>query len=131
MRAATITGWSKPLEILTVERPRPGPRHILVKVTASSLCMSDVFAWKGFAPATLPYCGGHERAYPVKKIQLLLLNNRVAVGVVEEVGSGVVGFKPGDRVGFMPPFETCRTLSLGAFLRPISRTDGCSCPRNM
>lgn len=32
----------------------------------------------------------------------------IAVGVVEKVGLGVVGFKVGERVGFMPASDTCR-----------------------
>jgi threonine dehydrogenase-like Zn-dependent dehydrogenase len=32
----------------------------------------------------------------------------VAVGIIEELGEGVVGFEVGERVGFMPASNTCR-----------------------
>lgn len=51
---------------------------------------------------------------------MLLLSTHAAVGVVEEVGSHVVGFQPGDRVGFMPPFEPCRTSCFA----PLSAIQG-------
>ena len=40
-----------------------------------------------------------------------------AVGVIEELGPGVVGFEIGERVGFMPASNTCRKL----FLRPDAK----------
>jgi D-arabinose 1-dehydrogenase-like Zn-dependent alcohol dehydrogenase len=30
------------------------------------------------------------------------------VGIIEELGEGVVGFEVGERVGFMPASNTCR-----------------------
>jgi len=54
--------------------------------------MSDIAGWAGHIPGqSLPYCGGHE-----------------PVGVVHKLGPGVVGFKVGDRVGFMPASNTCQ-----------------------
>jgi len=47
--------------------------------------MSDIAAYLGHLGERAPFCAGHE-----------------PVGIVAEIGSGVVGFSPGDRVGFMP-----------------------------
>ncbi len=63
------------------ERPRPaiGPGEVLMRVHASGVCGSDVMEWyrKPRAPLVL----GHEVA-----------------GTVEDVGRGVTGFAPGDRI---------------------------------
>src|SRR5271166_5739536 len=61
------------------ERPRTGAGDILVKTLACGICTGDIMPWylKRKAPLVL----GHE-----------------PVGVIEEVGSGVLGFKVGDRV---------------------------------
>lgn len=61
------------------DRPTLGPGELLLRVEASGLCGSDVLEWyrKPRAPLVL----GHEVA-----------------GAVEEVGSGVTRFAPGDRV---------------------------------
>lgn len=66
---------------------RPVPRSVdatdaVVRVTRSSICTSDLHIIHGAVPRALPYTVlGHE-----------------FVGVVEEVGPGVVHFAPGDRV---------------------------------
>lgn len=59
--------------------PKPGPGEILVRIEASGICGSDVMEWYRIAKA--PVVLGHEIA-----------------GVVAEVGSGVAGFRKGDRV---------------------------------
>lgn len=93
MRAAHITEYSKPLSFVTVPIPDTPIGRILVRVTACSLCMSDLAGWAGhIEEAKLPYCGGHE-----------------PVGVVAKIGLGVVGFSVGERVGFMPASDTCHS----------------------
>lgn len=54
---------------------------VLVRVTASSICGSDVHFWKGHIPYRPGFIIGHE-----------------FVGVIEQVGSQVRNFKPGDRI---------------------------------
>lgn len=53
--------------------------------------MSDMMGYQGLTQSPLPYCGGHE-----------------PVGVVEGLGPGAVGFKAGDRVGFMLASRSCQ-----------------------
>ena len=75
------------------EVPKPeikGPGDALVRVTTAAICGSDLHAKHGFIPG----CGpgtviGHE-----------------FVGVVEEIGSSVTKFKPGERVA-CPPATWC------------------------
>ncbi len=91
MTAVMITEVNGPIVIeQNVPIPDPGTNKLLVKITASSLCMSDVSGYAGHVGAPMPYCPGHE-----------------PVGVVAKVGSAVQGFRVGDRVGFMPASDTC------------------------
>ena len=64
-------------------KPVPGPGEVLVKVETSGLCHTDIHAAHGDWPVkpTLPLIPGHE-----------------GVGIVEQVGAGVVTPKVGDRV---------------------------------
>lgn len=68
-----------------VDKPRPvvlSPGDAIVRVTLSSICSSDLHIKHGSVPRAVPgVTVGHEM-----------------VGVVEETGSGVRGFRPGDRV---------------------------------
>jgi propanol-preferring alcohol dehydrogenase len=86
-----VTEFNGPIIIEhNVPIPDPGTSKLLVKITASSLCMSDVAGYLGHVGAPLPYCPGHE-----------------PVGVVKKIGTAVRGFRVGDRVGFMPASDTC------------------------
>ena len=51
----------RPLEIRRVPIPEPGSNQIRVKITASSLCMSDIAGYVGKVPIVPPYFPGHER----------------------------------------------------------------------
>ena len=62
-RAAVITSHNQPLEILRVPIPDPlEPGALLVKISASTLCGTDVHRWHGPLPGgdTLPIITGHE-----------------------------------------------------------------------
>ena len=78
MRAA-VYYRNDDVRIEEVAKPRAGAGELLIETRASGICGSDVMEWyrvKG-APRVL----GHE-----------------VTGVVAEVGEGVEGFRPGDRV---------------------------------
>ncbi len=64
-----------------VPKPAPGSRDVLIRVRACGICKTDLHIHKGRFIAKFPLTPGHEFA-----------------GEVEEVGSGVEGFRPGDRV---------------------------------
>jgi len=67
------------------ERPRPGidhPTDAVVRVTKTTICGTDLHILKGDVPTVAPgRILGHE-----------------GVGVVDQAGSAVTAFKPGDRV---------------------------------
>ena len=72
---------SRPLEIVELELPEPGPGEVLVKLRAASLCRSDLSVVTGARPWPLPMVIGHE-----------------AAGRVEKTGAGVAGLAGGDEV---------------------------------
>ncbi|OKJ10261.1 Zn-dependent alcohol dehydrogenase [Kitasatospora sp. CB01950] len=69
-----------------------GPGTVRVRMHAASLCHSDLSAMAGVLPQPAPFVPGHEGA-----------------GEVVEVGDGVTGLAPGDRVVlcWMPPCGSC------------------------
>jgi len=100
VRAVVISGIDQ-VEVTTVDDPTPGPREVVVRVSACGLCGTDLHILKGeFAP-TLPVVPGHEFAGEV-----------VAVGTAVDAVDGIV---VGDRVAVDPSlycFE-CHYCRLG------------------
>lgn len=81
MKAAVIHGPRK-VSYDTVDDPRlKDDRDIILKVTATAICGSDLHIYSGGIPQPRPMVLGHE-----------------FMGVVEEVGKGVKNLKRGDRV---------------------------------
>lgn len=70
--------------------PATGPGEVLMRVFASGICGSDVMEW--YRRDKVPLVLGHEVA-----------------GEVVEIGEGVTGFKPGDRIAATHhvPCNTC------------------------
>jgi S-(hydroxymethyl)glutathione dehydrogenase/alcohol dehydrogenase len=81
MKAAVFHGPNQPLTIEEIEIDKPGPREVVVKTMATGVCHSDLHFVDGLYPMAAPTILGHEGA-----------------GIVEEVGSLVTQFKPGDHV---------------------------------
>jgi alcohol dehydrogenase len=79
-------------EIGLQDVPKPtlqAETEALIRTTATMICTSDVHQVAGYFPECSPFVVGHE-----------------FVGIVEEVGSAVRSFKPGDRV-LAPPYVSC------------------------
>ena len=91
MKAAV---FEKAGRIVLQERPKPqiGATDALMRVTTTTICGTDVYILKGEYPVAAGRIVGHE-----------------PVGVIEEVGSAVVGYKPGQRViaGAITPCGQC------------------------
>jgi S-(hydroxymethyl)glutathione dehydrogenase/alcohol dehydrogenase len=81
VKAAVCYEIGKPLVVEDVILDPPKQEEVKVKIAATAVCHSDIHMFKGELPFQPPFVGGHESA-----------------GYVEEVGEGVTGFKPGDRV---------------------------------
>ncbi len=81
MRAAICREFGEPLELGEAVLAPPGPGQVRADVRAVAICHSDVTFADGGWGGALPAVYGHE-----------------AAGVVTEVGEGVSGFAPDDRV---------------------------------
>jgi len=81
MKAAVCYEFGKPLVIeeLTLDPPQAG--ELRVKLAACAICHSDIHYMEGAWGGQLPAVYGHE-----------------AAGIVDEIGPGVDGLKPGDSV---------------------------------
>lgn len=77
-------------ELKNIEKPRLlNDTDVIVKITLTTICGSDLHLIHGMIPSTPGYVLGHEY-----------------VGIIEQTGSLVKNFKPGDRV-IGPPAPFC------------------------
>ncbi|ODV89696.1 hypothetical protein CANCADRAFT_32873 [Tortispora caseinolytica NRRL Y-17796] len=90
MKAVVFNG---PYDIEVVDRPKPTLQNdtdAIVKVDLTALCGSELHVYRGHQKSDTGFIMGHE-----------------FIGTVEEVGSKVTSFKPGDRI--VSPF-TCSCM---------------------
>tara|TARA_R110002096_G_scaffold16898_9_gene57949 strand:- start:72430 stop:73437 length:1008 start_codon:yes stop_codon:yes gene_type:complete len=92
MKAAVVREFGAPLDICEVAKPEVTDDSIVVKVTASGVCHTDLHAAHGDWPVkpSPPFIPGHE-----------------SVGFVEEVGKNVKNVKVGDAVGMPWLYSAC------------------------
>ena len=97
-RAAVLWDRNKEWSVEEIELDPPKQGEVLVALSGSGLCHSDEHVVTGDLPTAVPIIGGHEGA-----------------GIVEEVGPGVTGLAPGDRVifSFVPSCGQCRACAAG------------------
>lgn len=81
MKAAVCYAFGQPLAVEDIAIDRPHAGEVKVRIAATAICHSDIHLLRGEWPGQLPIVAGHESA-----------------GVVEEIGEGVTGVRPGDRV---------------------------------
>jgi S-(hydroxymethyl)glutathione dehydrogenase / alcohol dehydrogenase len=100
MRAAVLWGVDDlRIEELDLDPPRPG--EVAIRMAASGVCRSDYHSVHGIHRHAMPIVLGHEGS-----------------AVVEELGEGVIGVKPGDHVvcSWLPYCGSCRRCTAG---RPV------------
>jgi 2-desacetyl-2-hydroxyethyl bacteriochlorophyllide A dehydrogenase len=69
MKAAVLRAFNQPLEFETQSVPKPGTGEVLLKVSASGICGTDLHIQDGkIAPIKLPHILGHETAGVVVEI---------------------------------------------------------------
>ena len=97
-RAAVLWEREKDWSVEEIELDPPKSGEVLVSMRGSGLCHSDEHVLTGDLPWPLPMIGGHEGA-----------------GAIEDVGPGVTGLAPGDRVifSFLPVCGRCRSCAQG------------------
>jgi aryl-alcohol dehydrogenase len=88
LTAAVTESKGAPFVLQELELGELRPKDVLVQVAAAGICHTDLIVRDQWYPVPLPAVLGHEGA-----------------GVVERVGSAVVGLAPGDRVGMS--FDSC------------------------
>jgi len=98
MKATMLYG---PRDVRFEERPDPQilkPTDAIVRIAATCVCGSDLWPYRGIQPIAEPMPMGHEYC-----------------GIVEEVGSGVRGVKPGWFVigSFFASDNTCAVCNYG------------------
>jgi D-arabinose 1-dehydrogenase-like Zn-dependent alcohol dehydrogenase len=83
MKAAQIPKAGADFEIVEREVPKPSAVQVRIKVQACGVCHSDLFTKEGYWPGIqYPRVPGHE-----------------VVGIIDELGEGVTGWKKGQRIG--------------------------------
>lgn len=86
------------IRVEEVPRPRAGVGDAVVRVTLTTICGTDLHIVRGEYPVKSGLIIGHE-----------------PVGVIDELGTGVTGYKEGDRVliGAITPCGQCRACLSG------------------
>ena len=87
MMPAAIIAEPGAFKIVEATKPEPAPEELLIRLEGCGVCASNLEPWKGrpwFNYPMEPGAPGHE-----------------GWGIVEEVGTAVSEFLPGDRVGFL------------------------------
>jgi propanol-preferring alcohol dehydrogenase len=81
----------RPLELVDLPLPEPGPDEVCLRVRACGVCRTDLHTVEGDLDLPkLPIIPGHQ-----------------IVGVVESAGEGAARFEPGQRVGVPWLYKTC------------------------
>src|SRR6476660_10241349 len=89
---ATVFHGPNDIQLEEVPRPSAGVGDAVIRVTLTTICGTDLHIVRGEYPVKLGLVIGHE-----------------PVGVIEELGAGVTGYKVGDRVlvGAITPCGQC------------------------
>jgi len=80
-----------PLQLKDLPIPQPGPKQVLVKVSACGICHTELDEIEGRLPAKLPIVLGHQ-----------------VIGSVDSLGAKAAKFKLSDRVGIAWINSACR-----------------------
>jgi threonine dehydrogenase-like Zn-dependent dehydrogenase len=89
------------MRVETVEDPSlKDPRDVILKVTSTAICGSDLHIYNGFFPQPKPMVMGHE-----------------FMGVVQEVGPAITNLRAGDRV--VVPFPIACALLVRKDFSPL------------
>jgi alcohol dehydrogenase len=95
---ANVFKKANEMRVEEVPKPRAGVGEAVIRITLTTICGTDLHILKGEYPVAPGLIIGHE-----------------PVGVIEELGSGVSGYKEGDRVlvGAITPCGQCRACLSG------------------
>ena len=103
------TGGPEVLKVVDLSIPVPGPGQVLIRVEAIGVNFIEIYFRKGQYKATMPLTPGSE-----------------AAGTVEDLGSGVTGFKPGDLVASVGVLGSYAEYALVPAAQLVKVPDGLS-----
>src|SRR4051794_7573756 len=103
------TGGPEVLQVVDLPIPVPGPGQVLIRVEAVGVNFIEIYFRKGQYKATMPLVPGSE-----------------AAGTIEELGSGVTGFKPGDLVASVGVLGSYAEYALVPAAQIVKVPDGLS-----
>ena len=95
---ATVFHGVNDIRVESVPKPRAGVGEAILRITATTICGTDLHILRGEYPVKPGLIIGHE-----------------PVGVIEELGEGITGYAVGDRVlvGAITPCGQCRACLSG------------------
>src|SRR5678815_321952 len=95
---ATVFHGPNDIRVEEMPRPRAGSGEAVIRITLTTICGTDLHILRGEYPVTPGLVIGHE-----------------PVGVIEELGEGLSGYKLSDRVlvGAITPCGQCRACLSG------------------
>ena len=95
---ATVFHGARDIRVEEVPRPHAGVGEAVIRITLTTICGTDLHIVRGEYPVRPGLVIGHE-----------------PVGVIEELGDGITGYKIGDRVlvGAITPCGQCRACLSG------------------
>lgn len=90
-KVGSLAQEPEPLELVDLPMPEPGPKELLMRISACGVCHTELDEIEGRTPPpSLPVVPGHQ-----------------VVGTVEACGPRVKNFRPGDRVGVGWIYSSC------------------------
>jgi propanol-preferring alcohol dehydrogenase len=89
MRALRVREFGKPMVFEDAPKPSPGYGQVLVRISVTGVCHTDLHLWRGDWPGM---------AIMMRQSGVSILGHE-GVGIVEEIGPGVSRLRKGDRVG--------------------------------
>ena len=98
MKAARIVRVKEPLEIQTLETPKPRGSQVLIKVQSAGVCHSDIHLWEGGydGPA------GSFMKTTDRGVKYPLTPGHEVAGIIDSMGEEVEGFTKDDKVLVFP-----------------------------
>lgn len=98
MQAARIVRIKEPLEVQTLDTPKPKGSQVLVKVQSAGVCHSDIHLWDGGYEGP----GGQIMKTTDRGVKYPLTPGHEVAGVVDSMGEDVEGFANGEKVLVFP-----------------------------
>jgi D-arabinose 1-dehydrogenase-like Zn-dependent alcohol dehydrogenase len=109
MRAYQIVKWGEPLEERDVPTPEPKGTEVLIRVTASGICHSDIHIWDGY----FDMGGDNKLSLEDRGLKLPFTMGHEVLGEVAALGPEAEGVEVGDR-RIVFPWIGCGTCEVCA-----------------